>query len=194
MTVAKAQPREGSGDNGLSSLSHTLGTTGLRCHRRAGDSLRRPTSAEQPGEPEKSEGPCRPGSTTAGAVLALAGVRRLVGIEHPGVNLARVRHPGVITALVGLTVAVVVDAVTVLHLQVFIPATAAAITPLTTPTEAGWLVGMTGPEVGAGVVLSEVWSVMAGVSAQGSWLDLSGDGAAAVVPWWTGSVGVELSF
>lgn len=76
----------------------------------------------------------------------------------------------------------------------FIPATAAAITPLQTPTEAGWLIGMTGPEVGAGVVLSEAWSVTGGVSTQGSWLDLSGDGQAALVPWWTGSVGVELSF
>ena len=53
---------------------------------------------------------------------------------------------------------------------------------------------MTGPEAGAGVVLTEVWSVMAGLSAQGSTLDLSGEGAVELVPWMSGSVALELTF
>lgn len=76
---------------------------------------------------------------------------------------------------------------------VVIPPTDESISPSETPREAGWLLGSMGPELSAGVVLTEAWSVSLTGRAHGSLLDLDGSGQTQLVPWYTASIGVSLA-
>ena len=59
-------------------------------------------------------------------------------------------------------------------------------------SEAGWVVGGTGPGASLGWVIDGAWSVGASVRAHGAALDPDGTGV-ELVPWISAAVGVELA-
>ena len=66
--------------------------------------------------------------------------------------------------------------------------------PTQVPSEAGWWLLAAGPNLGVGYVLSEGWTLTANTRLHASWLDVDGDGRAALVPWTTTSLGVEVAW
>ena len=68
---------------------------------------------------------------------------------------------------------------------------AKATDPYAAPSQAGWLFAAAGPTVGLGWVLGRGWTVQAEARPHVGVLDVDGDGRLGVVPWATGSLGIE---
>ncbi len=61
------------------------------------------------------------------------------------------------------------------------------------PSEEGWLVLVAGPRLGAAWVVTDAVAVGASLRADVSWLELDRESGGRLVPWWFGTVGVEVS-
>lgn len=68
------------------------------------------------------------------------------------------------------------------------------VDPQDVPSQAGWALFATGPNVGGGVVLSDRISVIANARIHGAWLDTTGTGRARLVPWVSLSAGPEFNW
>ena len=69
-----------------------------------------------------------------------------------------------------------------------------SIDPAEVPSEAGWVLFATGPELSVGAVVSEAWALTVTTRPHAALLDPDGDARAGLVPWWTTGIGVELSW